>query len=205
MTATVPAQVAATAHTTDTAHPPKIETFDLDAMTNVDPKGFVRPVREFRSEPFGLFVARDFIEHPTINAMESWLLPDLGLRVTDWFFHPGQEPDQDFYLDVVSIEVNGRCWRTEDHYLDLVLRSGRSVEVIDTDELLDAVLAGLLDRDSAQNALVTAYRTVEGLARHGYRLDRWLAAMGASPTWTRHPRAQSDENVNDRGTNPPRR
>jgi predicted RNA-binding protein associated with RNAse of E/G family len=58
--------------------------------------------------------------------------------------------------------------------------------VLDTDELLDAVLAGLLDPSAAQAALATTYRTVDGLARHGYRLDRWLSTVGAWPTWSRH-------------------
>jgi hypothetical protein len=198
MTATVPANQAATDAGTDRTvhvHPPKIETFDLDAMTNVDPKGFTRAVREYRAEPFGLFVARDFVDHPSISAMESWLLPDLGLRVTDWFFHPGQERDQDFYIDVVAIDVDagGRRWRTEDHYLDLVLRTGRSVEVLDTDELLEAVVTGLLDQGSAQKALVKAYGAVEGLARHDYRLERWLATMRAWPRWSRHAQSRRDD------------
>ncbi|MGH3994407.1 MAG: DUF402 domain-containing protein [Pseudonocardiaceae bacterium] len=171
-------------------HAPKVEVFDLDAMTNTDPKGVVRRVREYRVEPFGLYLARDVIDHPSIRAIESWLLPAAGLRVSDWFFHPGHERDQDFYLDVVRIDVQGRQWRTEDHYLDLVLRVGRDLEVLDTDELLDAVVAGLLDRPAAQNALATAYRAVDCLARHGYRLDCWLATLGAWPTWTRHPAAK---------------
>lgn len=194
MTAIVPAQQAATDDTSpaDTTprvhiHPPKVEIFDLDAMTNVDPKGFVRPVREYRVEPFGLYVARDFVDHPEIRAMESWLLPDLGLRATDWFFHPGHERDQDFYLDVVRIDIVGDRWRTEDHYLDLLVRTGRSVEVLDTDELLGAVVAGLLDQPTAQDALTSAYRVVDGLAAHGYRLDHWLATQGARLRWSRHP------------------
>lgn len=173
-------------------HPPKVELFDLDAMTNTDPKGFVRAVREYRVEPFGLFLARDVVDHPTIRAIESWLLPAVGLRVTDWFYHPGHERDQDFYLDVVRIDSHGRRWRTEDHYLDLVVRSGRGVEVLDTDELLAAVLAGLLDQATAQAALATTYRAVDGLARHGYWLDRWLATVGAWPTWGRHPVTPAD-------------
>ncbi len=167
-------------------HPPKVELFDLDAMTNTDPKGIVRRVGEYRVEPFGLYLARDVDDHPSIRALESWLLPKVGLRITDWFYRPGHERDQDFYLDVVRIDTDTRRWRTEDHYLDLIVRVGRGVDVLDTDELLDAVLAGLLDRAAAQAALATTYRTVDGLARHGYRLDRWLSTVGAWPTWSRH-------------------
>lgn len=177
-------------HSAETAphiHRPKVELFDLDAMTNTDPKGVIRTVREYRVEPFGLYLARDVEDHPSLRALESWLLPEMGLRISDWFYSPGHERDQDFYLDVVRIDVNGRRWRTEDHYLDLVVRTGRSVDVLDTDELLDAVAAGLLDRSAAQAALATTYRTVDGLARHGYRLDRWLSTVGAWLTWSRHP------------------
>jgi len=173
---------------TTPVHAPKVELFDVTAMTNTDPKGVVRAVREYRVEPFGLFLARDVVDHPRIAAFESWLLPELGLRVTDWFFHPGRERDQDFYLDVVCIDLDsaGLVWRTEDHYLDLVVHTGRGVQVVDTDELLEAVTAGLLDPAAARNALETTYAAVDGLARHGYRLDHWLATAGAWPTWTRH-------------------
>ncbi|MDQ3151046.1 MAG: DUF402 domain-containing protein [Actinomycetota bacterium] len=154
-------------------------------MTNTDPKGVVRRVREYRVEPFGLYVARDVVDHPRIAALESWLLPGAGLRVTDWFFHAGHERDQDFYLDVADIAVDGALWRTEDHYLDLVVRTGRGVEVLDADELVAAVAAGLLDSRTAERALDTAFRTLDGLARHGYRLDRWLATLDVHPTWVR--------------------
>ena len=83
-------------------HPPKVELFDLEAMTNTDPKGVVRAVREYRVEPFGLYVARDVIGHPSIRALESWLLPEMGLRITDWFYPPGHEWDDQFYVDVVQ-------------------------------------------------------------------------------------------------------
>lgn len=179
------AAAAGSAHTGTPIHPPKIEIFDLNTMINIDPKGIVRPVREYRVEPFGLFLARDVADHPSFYAIESWLLPALGLRVTDWFFHPGQDRDQDFYLDVVRIDVQGGRWRTEDHYVDLVVRTGREVEVLDTDELLAAVHSGVLDVHGGQQALTTVYGVVEGLARHDYRLDRWLASQGAWPTWSR--------------------
>lgn len=155
-------------------------------MTNTDPKGFVRAVDEFRVEPFGLYMARRVVDHRTIAYLESWLLPTVGLRATDFYFHPGHERDQDFYLDVVAMEAGRTRWRSVDHYLDLVLRTGRGVEVLDTDELLAAVHAGQLAADVAERALHTAYRAVDGLARHDYRLDNWLATHGATPTWRRH-------------------
>ena len=179
------AQRGVNAYVPSHIHPPKVELFDLDAMTNTDPKGFVRTVREYRVEPFGLYVARDVINHRFIDAMESWLLPELGLRITDRFYRSSHEWEDHFYIDVVRIDVGSSCWRTEDHYLDLIVRPGRGIDVIDTDELLDAVLAGLLDPVTAQAALATTYRTLDGLARHGYQLDRWLSTVAMPLTWSR--------------------
>lgn len=168
------------------AHPPKQETFDIDAKTNTDPKGIVRAVQEYRVEPFGLYLARPTPGREQFHYLESWLLPELGLRVSDFWFNPGHERDQDFYLDVVAIEVDpARTWHTTDLYLDLVLRCHRDVRVVDTDELLAATAAGLLPQDEAMWALDIAFGTVDALARHGYDLAAWLDTLGIRLHWKR--------------------
>ncbi|MGH8959717.1 MAG: DUF402 domain-containing protein [Jatrophihabitantaceae bacterium] len=154
-------------------------------MTNTDPKGCVRAVEEYRVTPFGLYMARPTPGRAQFHYLESWLLPALRLRVSDFWFSPGHELDQDLYLDVASVEETAGIWRTEDHYLDLVLRTGREVELLDVDELLSATLARLLDTVAARRALQTAYRAVDGLARHGYDLRRWLSTMDIALTWRR--------------------
>ncbi|WP_189060629.1 DUF402 domain-containing protein [Longimycelium tulufanense] len=164
-------------------HPPKVEVFDVAAMTNVDPKGFVRRVDEYRVEPFGLYMARRVVDHPRMDYVESWLLPNLGLRVTDWRWLPGHERDQDYYLDVVDVAVEGDRWTTTDYYLDIVVRHRKDLTVVDTDELLAALTAGLLDAGYAQRALERAYRTVEGITRHAYDLPAWLAEHGVVLRW----------------------
>ena len=166
-------------------HPPKVELFDLAAMTNTDPKGIVRPVDEYRVEPFGLYVARPLANHPTTRYLESWLLPSLNLRVTDWHYHPGHERDQDFYLDIAIVEPGPVIWRTIDHYLDIVVRTGRDLELLDLDELLAAMRTALLDQTEGQRALETAYHAVEKIAAAGYDLGRWLTQLGIHLTWNR--------------------
>ncbi|MBP2182286.1 DUF402 domain-containing protein [Amycolatopsis magusensis] len=166
-------------------HPPKVETFDPDTAANIDNKGISREVDEFRVEPYGLYMARPAPGRAQFHYIESWLLPARGLRVTDFWFSPGHERDQDFYLDVVDVETDGNTWRATDLYLDIVLRDGKGLEVIDTDELLEATVAGLITEKTAQRALETTYATVAGLAAHGYRLRDWLATTGEHPTWRR--------------------
>lgn len=168
-------------------HPPKIETFDVAARTNTDPKGIVRKVDEYREHPHGLYMARATPGRRQFHYIESWLLPGLSLRATDFRFNPGYERDQDFYLDVVTVDRRETTWRTTDLYLDIAVRRGRGLDVIDTGELLDAVGAGHLSATQAAAALRTTYTAVDGLARHDYDLNAWLATQEVHLTWQRHP------------------
>ncbi|WP_206795850.1 DUF402 domain-containing protein [Amycolatopsis sp. MtRt-6] len=168
-------------------HPPKVEVFDPAARSNTDPKGIRREVEEFRQEPFGLYLARPTPGRAQFHYLESWLLPGLGLRLTDFWFSPGHERDQDFYLDVVRVHRDGPRWVATDLYVDIVLKDKLSLRVIDTDELLAALEAGLVTAGDAEFALKTTYTAVEGLAAHGYDLTAWLATLGIALTWRRHP------------------
>jgi len=105
-------------------HPPKTETFDVAAGTNTDPKGIVRPVDTYQVRPWGLYLARA-ADHQQFDYIESWLLPQLGLRATIFHFTPGHERDQDRYVDIGDYRRDGEVWLSTDHYLDLVVRGGR--------------------------------------------------------------------------------
>jgi len=164
-------------------HPPKRETFDLVARTNTDPKGIVRDVDEYRRAPWGLYMARPTPGRAQFGYLESWLLPELGLRVSVFHFNPGNERDQDFYLDVAQISVGAERWETDDHYLDVVVRTGRSADLVDVDELLQAHRDGLVTTATARAALQCAVAAVEGLAAHGYDLNAWLSAIGVHLSW----------------------
>ena len=164
-------------------HPPKHETFDLVARTNTDPKGIVRAVDSYRVQPWGLYMARPTPGRAQFHYLESWLLPDLGLRATVFHFNPGYERDQDFYLDVGRITVGPDRWESEDHYIDLVVRTGRGTEMVDVDELLEAHRDGLLSTQTAETALRCAVGAIEGLSGHGHDLNAWLSSIDVQLTW----------------------
>ena len=115
--------------------------------------------------------------------LESWLLPSLGLRASVFHFNPGHERDQDFYLDVGRYTAGPETWHAEDHYLDLVVRTGESVEMEDVDELLTAVRHGLLTPETGEEAVRNAVTAVQGLSRNDYHLQRWLSGNGLDLTW----------------------
>jgi predicted RNA-binding protein associated with RNAse of E/G family len=164
-------------------HPPKRETFDLVAGTNTDPKGIVRTVQTYTVRPWGLYMARSTPGRAQFHYLESWLLPSLGLRANIFHFRPGYERDQDFYLDVGEYTPGLQHWRSVDHYLDLVVRAGRDVVLTDADELMGAVGDGLLSAADGERAVRRGATAVDGLARHGYDLNRWLAGEGMDLTW----------------------
>ncbi|MCB1289810.1 MAG: DUF402 domain-containing protein [Mycobacterium sp.] len=164
-------------------HRPKHETFDLVAHTNTDPKGIVRAVDEYRVLPWGLYMARETPGRIQFHYLQSWLLPSLGLRANIFHFNPGYERDQDYYLDVGHITVGADRWQTEDHYVDLVVRTGRGTELADLDELLEAARMGLLSAEATEAALRRAFVAVDGLAAHGHDLNAWLAGSGMELGW----------------------
>ena len=143
----------------------------------------MRDVDVYTVRPWGLYMARPTPERKQFHYLESWLIPTLGLRVSIFHFNPGYERDQDYYLDVGRFAVEGQVWSAEDHYLDLVVRTGRGIDLLDVDELLAAVRDGLVTPQTGEQAVRTAAETIDGLARHGYDLERWLANREIALTW----------------------
>lgn len=143
----------------------------------------MRAVDIYTVEPWGLYMARPAPGRAQFHYIESWLLPSLGLRATIFHFNPGYERDQDYYLDVGQFTAGPNVWHAEDHYLDLAVRTGKGVELLDVDELLTAVRHGLLTPETGERAVQTAVSAIDGLSRHDYDLNRWLADSGMTLTW----------------------
>lgn len=143
----------------------------------------MRAVDEYAVHPWGLYLARPTPGRDQFHYLESWLLPSLGLRATVFHFNPGHERDHDFYLDIGEYTSGQTVWRSEDHYLDIEVRTGGGAELADVDELLDAVRQGLLSHDTAELAIRRAFTAVDGLARNGYDLAGWLAGEGMTLRW----------------------
>ena len=143
----------------------------------------MRAVDDYVVRPWGLYLARPTPGRKQFHYLESWLLPSLGLRATIFHFNPGHERDHDYYLDVGEYTPGASVWRSEDHYLDLEVRTNAGVDLADVDELLEAVRHGLLKPEVGELAMRRAIAAVDGLSRHGYDLQRWLAAEDMPLVW----------------------
>ncbi|WP_291314813.1 DUF402 domain-containing protein [Corynebacterium sp. UBA2622] len=165
-------------------HPVKQETFDTATNTNTDPKGYLREVDTFKVTDFGLYMARG-ANHPKFGYLESWLLPDLGLRANIFHFREGVDVEQDFYFDVADIEVDGDVWHARDLYVDLVSQTGNPIDVLDIDELAAATSAGYISAEEAEKAIDVTLTAVEGITRHDDDAMEWLRTLGIELTWAK--------------------
>jgi len=163
-------------------HPIKEETFDTTDRVNVDPKGYLREVDTYRVTDFGLYMARG-ANHPKFGYLESWLLPQLGLRANIFHFREGVNQRQDYYFDVADINVDGAVWSTRDLYVDLISVTGEPIDVQDIDELAAATSAGLITAEDAERAIDTTLTAVEGITRHQDDPMKWLRTLGIELTW----------------------
>lgn len=164
-------------------HPVKKESFDVSALKNTDPKGFLREVDTFHTTDFGLYMARG-ANHPEFGYLESWLLPSLSLRVNKFHYRSGFERAQDYYFDVAAITSDEGVWTTRDFYVDLISVTGEPVEVVDIDELAAATSAGIITAEEAEKAIETTLAAVDGITRNGDDAMAWLSAKGMDLTWS---------------------
>ncbi|MGO3753791.1 DUF402 domain-containing protein [Corynebacterium variabile] len=171
------------------AHPPKVETFDTASNVNIDPKGFTRPVDRWDGDSAALYMARPS-DHPRFGYLESWLLPALDLRVNRFHFRNGTGhgpyPGQELYVDIALVDppasTDDTVWRTTDLYIDLVTYAGGRWELLDLDELGDALTAGLLDAETTHRALSSAQELITGVVSEG-SVERWLSNIGIELSW----------------------
>lgn len=182
-------------------HPPKIEVFDTATSINTDPKGFPRTVDRWDTislaspkEPpeessEALYMARS-ADHPRFGYLESWLLPTVDLRVNRFHFRNGSGygayPHQDLYIDICRIEPpstpESSIWRTTDLYIDVVTYGGGFWEVLDLEELGEALLAGFVDAEIVSQALESAQRIIAGIVSTGSP-EEYLRRQGFNLQW----------------------
>lgn len=163
-------------------HPVKTETFALDSQVNVDPKGISRPVDTFRVQRGALYMARP-ADHPRFHYVESWLIPELHIRVTRYQFRESITPPYALYVDIASVDSSHpRRWVTHDLYVDVTTHADGQIRVHDLHELSAAMAARFITQSEAELALDATQRVLDGIARHG-TLERWLTAQGYPLPW----------------------
>ncbi|WP_280267214.1 hypothetical protein [Nocardia wallacei] len=165
------------------AHRPRIEYFDLADLTLTDPRGFVHPVERYHTEPWGLYLMRS-ADTPPNRYTEAWLLPKLAIRVGMQHVNAAHDRDPHFHIRLGEYaRIAPKRWTAHDHYIDLVARNGRPIEMHGVADLLAAHAAHCIDDEQAQHIIERANTVVAGIAAHDHSVERWLRSYGITLTW----------------------
>lgn len=171
----------------------KVQTHNLVTKTHTVKAGSF-PVQIYILNPDGLYVERNFVDHPVHKHWKAHILPELHLQICRFTPHSGA-PEWDYYIDIIEVEEDQYSWQVQDLYLDLTLSQGK-LNILDTDEFFEAVAQKQISLERAALATQTLHDLVNLLAQHDYDLDRALAIKGLELSWDWQPlSANYDQNI----------
>jgi uncharacterized protein len=163
----------------------KVSHYDLAAKTHTVKAG-VFPVEVYEQCDDWLYMARPYIDHPDIAAMEAYLIPTLGLQINRWQHHlQSTHAWYDYYIDIMKFDIAKTCWVSHDFFLDVLVIEGKAAHILDTDEFTVALEGGLLSSAEATYALTKMHELLNGLAKHKYRLPQYLRSQDVMIAWRR--------------------
>lgn len=112
----------------------------------------------------------------------TWLLPDQGLRLTQYRPRSRHARREASLITAVHIERDTRSWATTDLLLGLEVPEQGCARVIHSEDFADAVAEGAIRLSEADYALRTVHRTFEELRQHR-DVNQWLAHRGVFDPW----------------------
>jgi hypothetical protein len=158
----------------------KVQTHNLVAKTHTVKAGTF-PVAVFSEHAQGLYVERAFVGHPSIKYWQAHILPELHLQICRFTPHAGVH-ELEYYIDIIKVEKDGHIWNVKDLYLDLGIGWDGKLRIMDTDELFEAVEAGLISLSEASLASQTLHGLVNQISTFG-SLEGALQAKGLRLEW----------------------
>lgn len=133
-------------------------------------------------ERWGLSLECPTPEDPTYEAEISWLLPDVGVRLTRYRSRRRHSRRGPSLVTAVHIERNTRSWATTDLLLGLQVPDHGAARVVKSEEFAAAVSAGIIRPREADYAFHTVHRTLEEISLHR-DVNQWLAHRGIFDLW----------------------
>lgn len=153
-------------------HPPKIETFDIENLINIDPKGYTRAVDTYTRHEWGVYMERG-ADHPGFGYVQSWIFYERNIRATIFHFRAHMDLQQEFYLDIMHFDQQSPSLiRSTDLYLDVVCKTGGFTTLLDSDELAQACHEGVIDAQLTTTAIETSTELVGNLHAHNHDFRR---------------------------------
>ena len=162
--------------------PRLVDVVDLFSAQRHHPSGRSQQLSECHVEPWGLSLSCPTPEHPGHDGEITWLLPELGLRLTQFRPNRRHAKRESTLVTAVRIQRDTRSWTTTDLLLGLEVPEHGTTRIVRHEDFGAAVSSGLIRYSEADYALRTVHRTLEELTRHR-DLNQWLAFRGIFDTW----------------------
>ncbi len=145
--------------------------------------GTSRHLSTCRVEDWGLKLECPTPEDPFSDSEVTWLMPELGLRLTHHRPRSRHARSGPSVLSAVRVQRDGRAWRTTDLLLGLAVPGGTTARIVRSEEFAAAVAGRVLGPGDADQALRTVHRTLEEISLHRHDLRSWLVHRGIYDAW----------------------
>lgn len=133
-------------------------------------------------ERWGLSLECPTPEDPAHDGEIIWLLPELGVRMTQYRPRSRHARRGSSLVTAARIEWNTRSWTTTDLLLGLEIPEQGTARVIQSEDFASAVSDGAIRLSEADYALRTVLRTFDEIRLHR-DLNQWLAHRGVFDPW----------------------
>ncbi|HEX3790029.1 MAG TPA: hypothetical protein VHW44_19325 [Pseudonocardiaceae bacterium] len=134
-------------------------------------------------EPWGLRMESPIFDDPFVDSEITWLIPDMGLRLTHQRPRSRHARSGPGTLTAVRVQRDTRSWRTTDLLLGLSVPGRTTPRIIGAEEFAAAVAGRVLRSDDADRALRTVHRTLEELSYCYHDLANWLSYQHITTPW----------------------
>lgn len=158
------------------------EVIDVFSSQRRHPSGAVHQLDACHVERWGLALRGPTADTEDAASEVTWLLPDLGLRLTKLRPRRRHSRPGPTRLTATRIEHDTRSWMSTDLLLGLEIDDRARARIAQYEEFAAAVSSGLIRLSEADFALRTVHRTLEEISLHR-DINQWLAHRGIFDMW----------------------
>ena len=163
--------------------PQLVDTVDTVTGVRSYSSGGTRHLTTCQVERWGLRLECPTPEDPFSDGEVTWLLPDLGLRLTHQRSRSRHGRPTPSTLTAVRVQRDSRSWRTTDLLLGLAVPGGTTARIVRSEEFAAAVAGRVLRPGDADLALRTVHRTLEEISHFRHDLNAWLNHLDIFDVW----------------------
>ncbi|TWP46251.1 hypothetical protein FKR81_36550 [Lentzea tibetensis] len=163
--------------------PQLVDVVDTISAVRSYSSGGTRQLSSCRVERWGLRMECPTPEDPFSDSEVTWLMPDLGLRLTTHRARSRHARSSPSVLTAVRVQGDHRHWQTTDLLLGLAVPGGTTARIVRSEEFAAAVAGRVLRPGDADQALRIVHRTLEELSQHRHDLTSWLTYRGIYDVW----------------------